>query len=193
MRALGARSIVALVVPDADVAYKILALNTEKAHNLKEKALEVIRMARELARLDPRAESEFGLEFEEPGFLTLGCCYEQKARFAGGAYNPVLKRVESFLDLALPEALEVRQARAEKLLAVDAAVAEAVKELKERGFESPYLKAFVVARINPLRFKRGATGEPDEVLDKMLVAAEGFDAAKIRADQVATARGGSDD
>src|SRR5688572_12160949 len=49
MKKLGARAIVALVVPDADVAFKILALNTEKAHNLKEKSLETIRMLRALA------------------------------------------------------------------------------------------------------------------------------------------------
>ena len=48
MRTLGARSIVAIVVPEAAAAYHILALNTEKAHNLREKALEVIRMYKEL-------------------------------------------------------------------------------------------------------------------------------------------------
>ncbi len=33
-------------MPDSEVAFKILALNTEKAHNLKEKSLETIRMER---------------------------------------------------------------------------------------------------------------------------------------------------
>src|SRR5690242_19460091 len=45
---LRAKQIPAILVPDADVAYQILALNTEKAHNLKEKSLEVIRMYRGL-------------------------------------------------------------------------------------------------------------------------------------------------
>src|SRR5689334_15069095 len=49
MKKLGARSIAALLVPENDIALKILALNTEKSHNLKEKSLEVIRMARALA------------------------------------------------------------------------------------------------------------------------------------------------
>ena len=44
MRKLGARTIVGLLVADPDVAFKILALNTEKAHNVKEKSLETIRM-----------------------------------------------------------------------------------------------------------------------------------------------------
>ena len=36
--------------PIPTVAFKILALNTEKAHNLREKSLETIRMARALAK-----------------------------------------------------------------------------------------------------------------------------------------------
>jgi hypothetical protein len=73
MRKLGARSIIALVVPDPEVAFKILALNTEKAHNLKEKSLETIRMLRALAEERvARDEREFAFEFEQPAFLTLG-------------------------------------------------------------------------------------------------------------------------
>jgi ParB family chromosome partitioning protein len=190
VRGLGGRSIVALVLPDAEVAFKILALNTEKAHNIREKALEVIRMARALAAAQPdRPESDFALEFEEPALLTLGCCYERNGRFAGGAYNPVLKRVEHFLRPKLPIALAERAARADKLLLLDEAVSEAVKELKRRGFESPYLKAFVVARVNPIRFQRGGSPEFDATIEKMTAAARRFDAAKVKADQLAAAGG----
>jgi ParB family chromosome partitioning protein len=190
LRGLGGRSIVALVLPDPEVTFKILALNTEKAHNIREKALEVIRMARALAAAHAdRPESEFALEFEEPALLTLGCCYERNGRFAGGAYSPVLKRVDRFLAAKLPNALVERATRAEKLLVLDDAVAEAVKALKARGFESPYLKAFVVARVNPLRFQRGGTPEFDATIDKMTAAARRFDAAKVKADQLAAASG----
>ena len=68
-------------------------------------------------------------------------------------------------------------------------MAAAIKGLKERGFESPYLRAFVVARINPLRFQRGAKADFDETIDKMLASARRFDAGKIKADQVARASG----
>ena len=140
-----------------------------------------------------RPESDFALEFEEPTLLTLGCCYERNGRFAGGAYNPVLRRVEHFLGAKLPLALAERAARAEKLLVLDEAVAEAVKELKGRGFESPYLKAFVVARINPLRFQRGGSPEFDPTIEKMIAAARRFDATKVKADQVAAAAGAPTD
>jgi ParB family chromosome partitioning protein len=187
MRQLGARSILAVVIPEMSVAYQILAMNTEKGHNLREKSLEVIRMARSLSEIDARAEKDCALEFEEPDYLTLGLAYEKRGRLSGGAYHPVLRRVEAFLDAALPAAIRIREARADKLLALDDKVSEAVAALKERGFNSPYLKAFVVARLNPLRFRRGATMSADAALDAMMLAAEKFDAGKVKVGDLAAA------
>jgi ParB family chromosome partitioning protein len=189
LKSLGARAITALIVPEHEVAHRILLLNTEKAHNLRERALEVIRLAEGLARLDDRPEREFEAEFEEAALITLGLCYQQNGRFSGGAYHSVLKRVDKFLGARLREALETRRERAGKLLQLNEAVNQAVSGLKARGFESPYLKAFVVARINPIRFTRGAKAEFDETIDKMLAAVEKFDAGKIRVEQVARTGG----
>ncbi|MBE7450883.1 MAG: hypothetical protein HS111_18930 [Kofleriaceae bacterium] len=98
MRALGARAITALIVPEPEVAFRILALNTEKAHNLRDKSLEVVRMVRALAA-DPvagaRPESDYQLELEQPAYLTIGVCYEQNGRFSGGAYLPVVNKCEA--------------------------------------------------------------------------------------------------
>ena len=193
LRNLGARSIVALVLPEPEVAYKILALNTEKAHNLREKSLEVIRMARDLAGRGSETEKDYALEFEEAAFLTLGMCYEQNGRFAGGAYHPVLKRVDTFLGQPLAKALEKRTARATQLLELDGAVIAAMQALKEKGFESPYLRAFVVARINPLRFQRGAKADFDETIDKMLASAKKFKADSVKPEQLARAGGAADE
>src|SRR5690348_8455055 len=88
VRELGARSIVALVVPERAVAYQILALNIEKAHNLRERALEVVRMYRDLAGFSTESENTYQLEFEEPALVTLGFGYESRPRLSGGAYNP---------------------------------------------------------------------------------------------------------
>jgi ParB family chromosome partitioning protein len=189
MRTLGARAAVAIVVPEPEVAHRILLLNTEKAHNLRERALEVARLAQSLAELDDRPERQFETEFEEAALVTLGLCYMENGRFAGGAYHPVLRRIDKFLGSSLPKALEIRRERAARVLELEAVVAEAVRGLKDRGFESPYLRAFVVARINPLRFQRGAKAEFDETIDKMLAAARRFDPGKIKADQVARASG----
>jgi ParB family chromosome partitioning protein len=188
LRRLGAKSVIAIVVPDIEVAHRILLLNTEKAHNLRERSLEVIRLAELLASAESRPENEYEVEFEEPALLTLGLCYQQHGRFAGGAYHPILRRIEQWEATALPAALEKRRARAARILELDAAVTEAIQALKSRGFESPYLRPFVVARINPIRFKRGAA-DADEVIDTMLASARKFDAGRVRADQVAKAGG----
>ncbi len=188
LRLLGAKSITALVVPEEKVAHKILALNTEKAHNVRERALEVTRLEQGLAELDDRPEKEFAFEFEEPALLTLGLCYQQNGRFSGGAYQPILKRIDEFLGVKLSKALEVRRERAQQLLTLDEAVNAAVAALKAHGFQSPYLKAFVVGRINYLRFKKGKA-EFDETIAKLIAAAQKFDAAKVKAGQI-TASGG---
>jgi ParB family transcriptional regulator, chromosome partitioning protein len=191
MSRLGAKSIVALVLPEKEIAYKILALNTEKAHNLRERSLEVIRMARDLAEHGPLPEKDYALDFEEPALLTLGICYEKNGRFPGGAYHPVVKRVDEFFDEKLPRALQKREKRAEKVMELEGAVSKAIKALQEKGFQSPYLRAFVVARINPLRFqKKGAAkADFDATLEKMLASAKKFNAESVKADQLARTGG----
>ena len=193
LRALGARAVTALVVLDPEVAYRILVLNTEKAHNVREKALEVSRLEHGLAELDDRPEKDFETEFEDAALLTLGLCYQQNGRFSGGAYHPVLKRIDGFLSAKLSQALAIRRARAARVIALDEAVAAAVAQLKARGFQSPYLKNFVVARINPLRFKRGARADFEDTVDAMLAAVQKLDVTKVRADQLAAAAGPPDD
>ncbi len=86
-------------------------------------------------------------------------------------------------------ALDIRRLRADKLLELNELVNEAVKAMKGRGLESPYLKAFVVARINPLRFQRKPVADFDETIDKMLGSARRFDSTKVKADQVARSGG----
>jgi len=193
LRELAARSVVALVVPEPEVAHRILLLNTEKAHNLRERALEVIRLAQGLAQLDSRPEADFEAEFEEPALLTLGLCYQENGRFAGAAFHSVLKRIDAFSTHKLSRALEERRRKARKVFELSAAVDDAIKLLKERGFQSPYLRAFVVARINPLRFRRGATADFDETVEKMTAAAKKFDPGKVKADQLAAAGGPTDE
>ena len=189
VKELGAKSVLALLVPEREVAYQILALNIEKAHNLREKALEVVRMYRDLARsLDPR-EPEMALEFEEPTLVTLGFAYEQRPRLSGGAYAPILRKVDGLLDQKLSAATPERERRAAVVLAFDDAVSEAVARLKERGFDSPYLKAFVVARVNPLRFMKGAPPTFDAVFEQMTKRARGMDPAKVRGEDVARSGG----
>src|SRR6266536_5988493 len=168
MRRLGAKSIAALVVADREVAWQILALNTEKAHNLKERALEVIRIYRGLVEEDAtRPESQFAFYLDEPALVTLGVCYERFPRFGGGVYHSILRRLETFTDEPLRTAIKDHEKRASMVLDLEEKVAAAVKKLKERGLASPYLRSFVVARINPLRWIKGEPPPLEEVLKTM--------------------------
>jgi ParB family chromosome partitioning protein len=194
MRRLGAKSVTALVVPKREVAWQILALNTEKAHNLREKSLEVIRIYRGLIdEDDKRAESGFAFYLEEASFVTMGLCYEKNGKFAGGAYNPIVRRLEKFSDEPIGRALKAHEKHAEMLQELDARVAEVVKKLKDRGFVSPYLRAFVVARINPLRWIQGEPPELEEVLKTMTSRAAKFNTEKIKQEDLASAGGAADD
>ncbi len=186
MKEISAKAILALLVPELSAAFQILALNTEKAHNLREKSLEVIRMYLELAKGSKRAEEEHALEFEEASYVTLGLCYEARPKFSGGAYHPFLKRADQFLSQPLSQALTLRRQRAEALLAIDDLVTAKVERLRARGFSSPYLKNFVVARINPIRFqKKGSEPPPfEEALERMRKSAEKFDPERVRPDDL---------
>jgi ParB family chromosome partitioning protein len=192
LRKLGARTVTALLVPDPDVAFKILALNTEKAHNLKEKSLETIRMERALAGSSPqRVERDFAFEFDQPSFLTLGAAYEKRPRLSGGAYNPILRRIDDFLDEPVNKALRERERRAARLLEVDDHVSGIIEKLKARGLTSPYLRSFVVARVNPIRFSTSTEFDFDDVLDRMDRAALKFKIEKVKQEDVVRAGGGA--
>src|SRR6266536_4917532 len=130
MRRLGAKSISALVVADRELAWQILALNTEKAHNLKERALEVIRIYRGLVDEDAsRPESQFAFYLDEAALVTLGICYERVPRFGGGVYHPILRRLETFTGEPLRSAIKDHEKRSGMVLDLEEKVTEVVKKL----------------------------------------------------------------
>jgi ParB family chromosome partitioning protein len=182
---LKARWAPVILIPEAEVAYQILALNTEKAHNLKEKSLEVIRMYRGLAVEQPkRGEEDFAFQFEAPHFITLGLLYEENKRFAGGAFAPILRRVDKFLKGRLADSLEVRGERAAAVREVDVALAGAVAALKKRGIRHPYVKNYVLARTTPLTRARKTLPSFDQTFAKLKTAILAFDVAKVRYEDV---------
>src|SRR5262245_789658 len=194
MRRLGAKAITSLITPDRQLAWQILALNTEKAHNLKERSLEVVRIYRGLVDEDAsRPESSFAFYLEEAALVTLGCCYEKKPKFAGGAYHPILRRLEDFTDEPLRKAVREHEKRAELVMDLEERVSEVVARLKERGLTSPYLRTFVVARINPLRWIKGDAPPLEAVLKTMRDRAVKFNVEKIRPQDLASMAGSPPD
>jgi ParB family chromosome partitioning protein len=198
-KVLGLKQITVLISPDETLSYRILALNTEKAHNLKDKSLEVVRMARNLAKRQPtRTEASLAEEFEAAELLTLGLVYEGNLRFGGGAYSPVLKKVDRFTTKPLPAALREREGYAKRLSEIDAEVKRIVAELQARGMKSPYLRSYVVARINPVRFHKVKPGDKKPVMPiaqallRMLSAAKKFDLSRVNLSDLAFVAAGAE-
>src|SRR5436853_967477 len=190
MRRLGAKAITTLIAPNRELAWQILALNTEKAHNLKERSLEVARIYRGLIHEDDsRPETDVAFYLEEAALVTLGFCYEKKPAFAGGAYHPVLRRLEEFSDEPLKKTVREHEKRADMVLDLEEKVADVVKRLKDRGLTSPYLRTFVIARINPLRWIKGQPPPLDEVLKTMRDRAVKFNVEKIKPQDLASMAG----
>jgi ParB family chromosome partitioning protein len=142
---------------------------------------------------EKRTESGFAFYLEEASFVTMGLCYEKNAKFAGGAYSAIVRRLTKFSDEPLSKALKEHEKHAELLQALDANVAEVVTKLKARGFISPYLRAFVVSRINPLRFIQGDPPPLAELLKTMTGRAAKFNTEKVKQEDLASTGGAADD
>ena len=150
-------------------------------------------MARALAESSRETETSFAFEFEQPAFLTLGVGYEERPRLSGGAYQSILRRVDTFLDQPIGKAVKERERRGKKILKLDEAVSAVVERLKARGLTSPYLRSFVVARVNYTRFSKAASFDFDEALDKITASASKFNIDRIKQEDVAKAGGGPPD
>jgi ParB family chromosome partitioning protein len=175
----------AILIPDVEVAFQILALNTEKAHNLKEKSLEVVRMYRGLSAEEPRkGETDYAFQFEAPHLITLGMLYEENRRFAGGAFAPILKRVDKFLEGSFAKTRPEREERAAAVKAADTALGKVVAQLKKRGINHPFVKNYVLARTTPLTRQRKTLPSFDQTFSRLTASIEGFDVSKVRYEDV---------
>ena len=182
---LKADTVPAILIPEPEVAFQILALNTEKAHNLKEKSLEVIRMYRGLVESQPRrGEEDYAYQFEAAHLVTLGLLYETNKRFAGGAFAPILRRVDGFLPGSFPKTLPQREARADSVREADAALGDVVARIKKRGIRHPFVKNYVLARTTPLTRARKTLPGFDQTFAKLLAAIQDFDVDKVRYEDV---------
>jgi ParB family chromosome partitioning protein len=86
----------------------------------------------------------------------------------------------------------VHEKRSQKLLELDERVNEVVKKLKAKGFVSPYLKSFVVARSNPLRFMKEPP-ELDDLISTIRGKVERFNVDRIRQEDIVASGGAPDE
>jgi len=185
LQKLKAAYVPAVLVVEREVAFNVLPLNTEKAHNLKEKSLEVVRMYRALVEKQPSdTEEAWAFQFESPHFITLGLLYEQNKRFAGGAFAPILRRVDKFLKGSLRKGLEEREERATLVREADEALVGAVAKIKKRGINHPYVKNYVLARTTPLTRQRKTLPAFGPTFKKLRENIESFDVGKVRYEDI---------
>jgi ParB family chromosome partitioning protein len=185
LQKLKAEVVPAILVVEPEVGYQILPLNTEKAHNLKEKSLEVIRMYRALAEEHPTASEEaWAFQFESAHFITLGLLYETNKRFAGGAFAPLLRRVDKFLRTTLRAGLEEREERAGLVRTSDETLTAVVAKVKKRGINHPYVKNYLLARTTPLTRARKTLPSFEQTFRKLRENLEAFDVSKVRYDDI---------
>ena len=141
-----------------------------------------------------RPEKGFAFYLEEASFVTLGLCYEKTAALQRRCVQLDREEAVGVLRLFALFCVEnSRKACTATAQDLDEKVADAVAKLKAKGFVSPYLKAFVVARINPLRWIQGEPPPLEEVLKTMRDRAAKFNADKIKQEDLASGGGAPDD
>src|SRR5262249_16093993 len=102
----------------------------QKAPYLKERSLEVARIYRGLIEEDAsRKETDFAFYLEEAALVTLGFCYEKKPAFAGGAYHPIVRRLESFEDEPLKNVVTQHEKHVAVVLELEEKVSVVVERL----------------------------------------------------------------
>jgi ParB family chromosome partitioning protein len=185
LQKLKAAFVPAILVVEPEVGYQILPLNTEKAHNLKEKSLEVIRMYRALADAHPASTEEaWAFQFESAHFITLGLLYEANKRFSGGAFAPILRRVDRFLKIALRRGIEEREERAALVRGADESLNAVVAKVRRRGINHPYVKNFLLARTTPLTRARKTLPSFEQTFKRLRDNLEAFDVSRVRYDDI---------
>jgi ParB family chromosome partitioning protein len=148
---LKAEYIPAILVAEPEVAFQVLPLNTEKAHNLKEKSLEVIRHVpgpRRAAAVHHRRGVGVPVRVRALHHAGHALRAEQALRRRGLRADPPPR--DKFLKMSLRKGLEERAERAELVRAADETLVQVVAKVKKRGINHPYVKNYLLARTTPL-------------------------------------------
>lgn len=166
---LGVKEFPVVVVPEP-LARRMMSLNVEQSLNIRERATIALSIYREMLEEDPAAKEDDGELvdiLEAAHTVTLGLAYEGNGRLAGSAFEALLKKCDGFVDTALEQAYETRQARAERLLEAAKAVKTVEEALKEQGGWHSMVKAQIISYANPTK-RAKAMADFDKTFDKVM-------------------------
>ncbi|MEO0130260.1 MAG: ParB/RepB/Spo0J family partition protein [candidate division WOR-3 bacterium] len=186
MKELGKEKIAAIIIPDERAMHKILAMNIEKVHNIREKSLEVIKMYQHFLETEvEKSEVDYAFEFEEPFYITLGLIYQEKERFSGASYLPLLRRIEQFLDKPLKDAYEERKRRAKRIKEeLEPLIQNVINQFHKRGIKIPFLKSIIISQNNPYKRKKKEIFDFDEGINQFIKNLSQYDVSKIKEEEL---------
>jgi ParB family transcriptional regulator, chromosome partitioning protein len=153
---LGVREFPVVVVPEK-LARRMMSLNVEKDLNIRERCEISLSIYREVLEQKPNTkedDEEISDTIENAHYVTLGLAYEGPGRLAGGALEPILKKVDGFLNKTLTDAYEVRQARAEKVLEAWKLVKAVEDALKSKSKWHSMVRYQIISAADPAKRAR---------------------------------------
>jgi ParB family chromosome partitioning protein len=170
---LGVTEFPVVVVPE-NLARRMMSLNIEQSLNIRERSTIALSIYREMLEESPMRPEDHGEvvdAIETAHLLTLGLAYEGSGRLAGSAFEPILKKCDGFLDKPLKEAFEVREGRAEKVLAAAKRVKSVEDALKAQGAWHSMARYQIISYANPTKRARKAA-DFDKTFAKFIATLE---------------------
>lgn len=166
---LGLRRVPAVIAPPS-AARRMLSLNVEKEPNIRERSAVALSIYWELVETQPRwneDHAEVVDSVQQAHYVTLGLAYAESGRLAGSAFEPILRKCDSFMDQPLSGCLPIREARASRVVEAHGLVRSVTNQLKELGAWHEYVGAQIISYANPLKRARKQYSF-DDTFNKMI-------------------------
>jgi ParB family chromosome partitioning protein len=156
-RSLGVEQLPVIVVP-AELAPRMMSLNVEKDLNIRERASVALGIYRTLMEAGPglnESDAEVADSIERAYYVTLGIAYDKGSRLSGSAFEPLLKKCDTFLDAPLEECFAIREKRAGAVLEANELIKQVVEEAKNLDVWHQYFQYQLISYVDPYKRKRG--------------------------------------
>jgi ParB family chromosome partitioning protein len=166
---LGLRRVPAVIAPQS-AARRMLTLNVEKEPNIRERSAVALSLYRELVETQPKwpeDHAEVVDSIQQAHYVTLGLAYAESGRLAGSAFEPILRKCDSFMDQPLSECLPIRESRGSRVVEAHGLVRSVTNQLKELGAWHEYVGAQIISYANPLKRARKQYSF-DDTFNKMI-------------------------
>jgi ParB family transcriptional regulator, chromosome partitioning protein len=174
-QSLDIKELPVIVVP-RDLAQRMMNLNVEKDLNIREKAFVSLGIYRAFLEQDPEmseSDPEIVDSIERAYYVTLGLAYDKRARLPGSAFEPLLKKCDTFLEDGIEKCLSIRGDRAGAVLTANGLVKKVTDQAKEVGAWHQYFQSQLLSYVDPYKRKRGPL-DFDDVFDKVIAKLEGL-------------------